>query len=245
MTSFLLVLITLLGSLLSGLTGLAGGAVILGGLLFIYPPVTALALHAVAQVISNISRVIVGWRQIEWPVIIRFSLFIPLFSYLGSLLFVYLNFDIVEASLGLVLLVLTWLPLPRTLSNKISVNVFILLGAVAGFFGVLAGVVGPLLNPFFDKLEIKRERMVATKSLCMLVLHLVRLMSYGFTLSLDPMAFSHELVILLLVSPFGVWLARPVGKKLTDHQVDVIIKILLTLIGLRSVIHGLGSYFGS
>ena len=57
---FLLFAVTVVGSVLSGLTGLAGGAVILGGLMLFYAPVEALALHGWIMSVSN------GARSLLW-----------------------------------------------------------------------------------------------------------------------------------------------------------------------------------
>ncbi len=76
----------------------------------------------------------------------------------------------------------------------------------------------------------------------MLVLHSVRVLSYGISLKLDPVLFKSEFMILLIFSPVGVWLAQPIGQKLIDRQVDLLIKVLLTAIGIRSLINGLLNY---
>src|SRR2546423_11233437 len=45
---------------LSGIFGMAGGLILIGGLLFIFPLPTAMVLHAVTQMASN------GWRALFW-----------------------------------------------------------------------------------------------------------------------------------------------------------------------------------
>src|SRR5258707_12626351 len=47
-------------SFLSGIFGMAGGVILIGGLLAIMPLPEAMALHAVTQMASN------GWRALLW-----------------------------------------------------------------------------------------------------------------------------------------------------------------------------------
>jgi len=69
----LLFVVTVIGSLISGLTGMAGGAVILGSLMFFFPAPDALALHGLIQALSNGLRSVVWWRSVHWGVVWRYG----------------------------------------------------------------------------------------------------------------------------------------------------------------------------
>ena len=107
---------------------------------------------------------------------------------------------------------------------------------------MLAGVVGPLLNPFFDKLSIKRDQMVSTKSACQLILHLARIGSYAGVVGLDLQKYGVEMVLMILAAVLGIYLSRPVGKHITDRQLDIALKVLLTIIGFKNVVTGVSGY---
>jgi len=154
-------------------------------------------------------------------------------------LFSYLNLSFVELLLGTLILTLVWVPTPKKFSRPFTVNGFVFLGLLSGFFSVLAGVVGPLLNPFFDKLSIKREPMVATKSTCQLLLHLSRVTSYVTIVGLNVDRYRWDIVVMVTAVFVGIALTRPVAKHITDRQLDTTLKWLLTLMGLRSLISGL------
>lgn len=238
----LLFIVTTLGSLLSGLTGMAGGAVILGGLMIFFPTAESLAMHGVVQSVSNGTRIIFWWKSIHWDVVWRYSLLLLPGALIGGLLFNYLNLHLVEAALGALILTVVWVPMPKRFDGKFTKNGFIWLGLLSGFFSMLAGVVGPLLNPFFDKLQIKREQMVSTKSACQLILHLARIGSYAGVVGLDLEKYGVEMVLMIAAAIFGIYLSRPVGKRITDQQIDVILKVLLTIMGLKNVATGIVGY---
>ena len=241
----LLFIVTTLGSLLSGLTGLAGGAVILGGLMMFFPTAESLAMHGVVQSVSNCTRVLFWWKSVHWDVVWRYTLFLIPGAFIGGLLFNHLNLHLVEASLGALILAVVWLPMPAPFGGTFTKNGFIWLGLLSGFFSMLAGVVGPLLNPFFDKLDIKRDQMVSTKSACQLILHLARIGSYAGVVGLDLQKYGVEMVLMVIAAVLGIYLSRPMGRHITDRQLDTILKVLLTSIGTKNVASGLVGYFGS
>lgn len=238
----LLFIVTTLGSLLSGLTGLAGGAVILGGLMLFFPAAESLALHGVVQSVSNGMRVVLWWRSVHWDVVWRYSLLLLPGAYIGGMLFNQLNLQLVEAFLGALILAVVWVPLPKRFGGTFTRNGFIWLGLLSGFFSMLAGVVGPLLNPFFDKLNIKRDQMVSTKSACQLILHLARIGSYAGVVGLDLEKYGLEMLLMIVAAVLGIYLSRPVGKHITDRQLDIALKVLLTLIGTKNVVTGLSRF---
>jgi uncharacterized membrane protein YfcA len=238
----LLFMVTTIGALISGLTGLAGGAVVLGGLMLFFPALEALAMHGVVQTASNGARVAFWSKSVQWPVVIRYSILLLPGAWLAGLCFHFLNIHLVEAFLGILILTAVWWKPPRTTRWQFSLNGFVWLGLVSGFFSMLAGVVGPLLNPFFDKLGIKREEMVSTKSACLLILHIARIGSYTGAVGVNFFNYKLELSVMIVASLLGLVLARPVGKMITDQQLDIVLKVLLTLLGGKNLAMGVYSY---
>lgn len=238
----LLFLVTVIGSTLSGLTGLAGGAVILGGLSIFYDAATALAMHGVVQGVSNATRIVFWWRSVHWPVVWRYALLLLPGAWVGGVLFSYLNLSLMQALLGAMILAAVWVPIPKQSRFTFSLNGFIWLGLLSGFFSMLAGVVGPLLNPFFDKLGIKREAMVSTKSACQLMLHFSRIGAYFGAVGINYAAHSLELSCMVVAAVVGIVIARPLGAKISDRQLDLVLKVLLTAIGVQNLIRGMWQF---
>lgn len=237
-----LFLVTIVGALISGLTGLAGGAVVLGGLMLFFPALEALAMHGVVQTASNGARVVFWPKSVHWRVVIRFAMLLLPGAWLAGLCFHLLNLDLMEAFLGILILTAVWWKPPRTTRLQFSLNGFIWLGFISGFFSMLAGVVGPLLNPFFDKLGIKREEMVSTKSACLLILHVARIGSYAGAVGVNLSHYKTELILMIIATIVGLFLARPVGKKISDQQLDIVLKVLLTLLGTKNLFMGMYRY---
>ncbi len=51
---------------LSGVFGMAGGMILVGVLLALMPLPTAMALHAITQIASNVWRGLLWWRYVRW-----------------------------------------------------------------------------------------------------------------------------------------------------------------------------------
>ena len=69
MSALLILGLTLLmvaTAFLSGIFGMAGGLILIGVLLFIFPLPTAMVLHAITQMASNGWRALLWWRHIVW-----------------------------------------------------------------------------------------------------------------------------------------------------------------------------------
>jgi uncharacterized membrane protein YfcA len=238
MTMLLLFVITTLAAILSGVTGLAGGAVILASLALFYEASEALALHGLLQAVSNGLRITFSRKLIRWDVVGRFSLLLIPGAWIGGLLFNLFDPDIVGILLGLIILLAVWVPMPAQGSLRFGLNGFIGLGLMTGFFSMFAGVVGPLLNPFFGMVGIKRESMVGTKSACLLAVHVSRVGSYAGVVGMDYGKWAPEIGLLLAAVLLGQLLAGPVAKRITDAQFDRFMKVLLTVLGLKQLYSG-------
>ena len=69
MTALMAVSLSLLmigTAFLSGIFGMAGGLILIGVLLVVFPLPTAMVLHAITQMASNGWRALLWWRYIEW-----------------------------------------------------------------------------------------------------------------------------------------------------------------------------------
>ena len=61
-----LAVVAIVTSFISGIFGMAGGLILIGVLLALFPVPTAMVLHAVTQMASNAWRSVLWWRHIVW-----------------------------------------------------------------------------------------------------------------------------------------------------------------------------------
>ena len=78
-------LVGLVAGLLSGSVGFGGGMVLLPVITYFYGVEVAVPVSTIAQLVSNLSRVGMGWKQINWKAAGQFLLLAVPFTALGAL----------------------------------------------------------------------------------------------------------------------------------------------------------------
>ena len=74
-------------SALTAVAGAGGGTILIALMLLFMPPAAAIPAHGVVQLASNTWRVWLFRKHMAWPLIIRFSLLLPLGVWLGLEMF--------------------------------------------------------------------------------------------------------------------------------------------------------------
>ncbi|MEQ8335027.1 sulfite exporter TauE/SafE family protein [Nisaea sp.] len=222
---------------LSGLFGMAGGLVLVGVLFALLPVQDALTLHGITQLASNLWRAAMWWRFIRPRTAIGYM--IGCLIVLGAwTLWQYIP------SKAVALLLLGVLPfLSRLLPSRIRGNPETVLGGLA--YGLLCmvlmlvtGVAGPVLDQFFLNGKLDRREIIATKGVCQVAGHALKVLYFGFLLdssaSIDP-----TLAILAVGSALlGTWLAKPVLQAMSDTTYRRWAGHIVTVVSLYYVGYG-------
>jgi hypothetical protein len=138
------------------------------------PPLVAIPLHGVIQLVSNGSRVLVQRRHARLDWIAWYALPLIPAGLVGLRIAQALPERLVEGAIGAVVLLATWLPRqdragePSVLRPRLR---FLALGSFSGFLSVVLGAVGPIIDPFFLGLGLSRQALVGTKAACQTLSH--------------------------------------------------------------------------
>lgn len=228
--------LSLVTSFISGIFGMAGGLILMGGLIAL-PSIgvaTAMVIHGSLQFVAN------GWRAwllrdaIDWTAFHRYA---------------------VGAGIGVAALALvTWQPEKRAvylLLGLVPLMVWLPRGwfdldiqkrshALAAGLGVqalntLAGVAGPMLDLFFVRNAMTRQQIVATKAVTQALSHVIKI---GFwtvpavtavgTGGLPPAWF---FLLAIPSAMVGTWLGGRVLDRLDDSRFKAWVRLLVTGIG--------------
>ena len=230
-------LIVIATSFLSGLFGMAGGLILIGALLAILPVPTAMVLHAVTQIASNAWRGLLWREHVRWPAVGAYVLGC-------SLALLAWSFTQYVPSRPVALMLLGASPFlvrltPTNLKpNPESKLQGALYGSSCMSLMLLTGVAGPLLDAYFLGGELDRREIVATKAMCQIIGHGLKLAYFGVIINqgaaLDP------LVAILAVgaSLVGTTLAKPFLMTMSDQQYRLWAGRLITVIAAYYVLHG-------
>lgn len=234
----LLFVVVAMGSLMTGITGLGGGTLILAGLMMIYPPEIAIPLHSFTQLSANGIRTVFFHRQIDWPVVASYGILMLPASWLAASIFDHINPAVLKILVGLLILssVIPWRLKPRGIPN---LKTFTMLGAASGFLGVFVGAVGPAVVPFFNRLNISRDGILSTKSAGQMLLQISKILAFTGAAGFNFLGLKDNIMILVVATLVGVGLSVPIGKKISDKKFNRAVNILLLLISLKVIVEGL------
>ena len=223
---------------LSGIFGMAGGLILIGVLLVIFPLPAAMVLHAVTQMASNGWRAILWWRHIVWKILA--------FNVAGCLVSVALwsiTLYVPDKAVALVLLgcspfIVRAIPesvLPRTFGPLQVVGT----GLVSMMLMLVTGVTGPLLDTMFLRSPLERRQIIATKAACQLFSHGFKLLYFGALIDQAGHVEPWFLAVAVASSMVGTSLGKFLLEKLTDTQFRVWSNRLITVLATYYVGYGL------
>ena len=227
---WMLVGISSLTSLLTAIAGAGGGAVLIAILALTLPVQAIIPVHGVVQVGSNVGRAILAWRYINWFTVAWFVPFGLLGTYLGSLLLVQLPAAVLQLSIALFLLYLTWGPkLPSLILGRVGLASG---GLVTGFISLFVGASGPVVAAFIKSRFTERMTTVATFAATMSMQHAPKAIVFG----LAGFVFKDWLALILamMVAGFvGTWVGLHWLKRISNERFSQIFRWVITLLALR------------
>lgn len=228
------------GSLISSLTGLGGGTLILAGMLLFFPPELALPLHSFTQLSSNALRSGLFFREINWKVVMAYSAMMIPAAFLGAKLFDLFNPHWLKIVVGTFILI-SLFPFSFVPKGEPRLRTFVVLGSFSGFLGIFVGAVGPMVTPFFNRLKLSRQGMLSTKSAGQALLQISKIIAFWGATTIDFSQFKDSILVLILGTLAGVGISIPISKKISDQKFELMVNIMLGLIAVKVIYEGLAA----
>jgi uncharacterized membrane protein YfcA len=161
-------------SFISGIFGMAGGMILLGVLLLVMDVAPAMILFGATQAAANGWRAVLWLRYIDWAIVWRFLVGAGVLFLILRWVSVFPDKAVLYIGLGLAPFLADLLP--RALKPDITrPGAPYWCGAIVMVCTLLAGVAGPLLDVFYQKSNLDRRTVVATKAVTQTVGHLARI----------------------------------------------------------------------
>jgi uncharacterized protein len=202
---------------LSGIFGMAGGLILVGVLLFLFPLPTAMVLHAVTQMASNGWRTLLWWRHVRWATTGVYVVGCILALGVWSLTLYVPDKAVALLLLGVSPFIVRAIPervLPRTMSPAHAAGA----GVVCMALMLLTGVTGPLLDTLFLRSGWERRQIVATKASCQVFGHAFKLIYFGAVIDQGGSAEPWLLALAVVSSMIGTSLGKQILERLSDLQ---------------------------
>lgn len=219
-----------LGALITTTLG-AGGGLLLLAVMTVFLPVSAtIPLHGVVQAGAGASRTLLLWRHLSLPLLLAFAIGAIAGAAAGSLVLVRLPEPAMQLILGVFILLLAWVPVPRL--QRVSRSGLGVVAAITTGLTLFVGATGPFVAAFLRALRLDRLQYMATFSTCMLLQHGLKVAVFA----LAGFAFAPWLPFLaaMLAAVFaGSWLGRHVLVRMNNILFQRALAVVLTLLAVR------------
>jgi len=241
-TFVVLAIAALLTSIVSGILGMAGGMMLLAVMLSFMTHAEAIPTHAAVQMASNGTRALAFLPHVDGSAFGRFLLGVLPGGTIGVLLLWWLGElgrgePYLKCLVGAYILLASWISVPKPdHTNRGTWWDFPLLGLVAGTAALTVGAVGPLIAPLFARRDFVKERLIATKAVCQLATHVVKIPAFIFVRDIPVGKLGLlALVMIAMVIP-GTLIGKRILTGITPQAFRIAFRVALTVAGLKVLI---------
>jgi len=240
-------------SALTFFSGFGLGTLLLPAFALFFAVEQAVALTAVVHFLNGVFKLVLVWRHVAWPVVLRFGLPALVAAFAGASLLVWLA-DVKP--------ILTYSAFGRPVAvapAKLTVGVLLLCfacaellpsvraiafprrwlplgGLLSGFFGGLAGMQGALRSAFLIKAGLSKEAYVATSAAIAFLIDLSRLAVYSTLILAGQASFEFALLTAAVLSALaGSLLGNRFLPEATIGGLRVVVSAMLFIVALGLV----------
>ncbi len=180
MTAYLFVLtVGVFAGTVGGIIGAGSSIILLPVLVFVFGPLQAVPIMAVASMMVNFSRAAAWWREIDWRAFAAYSLPAIPGAALGARTLIQLPPALIDTLLGLFFLAM--IPGRRFLERRGWRAVWWQLALAGALIGFLTGIVistGPLSVPVFAAAGLAKGALLATEAAASLAVYVSKVTTF-------------------------------------------------------------------
>ncbi len=223
-----------LAGTISGVLGFGGALLFLPVLTYAVGTKEAVPILTVAQLLGNLSRAGLGWREIQWRPALVFSAGAVPASLLGSRIFVALPPGLTSKVIGVFLLAfVAW---RRTAIGRRSFPSRYLMaaGVVVGLISSIAGSAGPLGAAAFLGLRLPHRAYVASEAVSAVLIHLTKSFVYERHAALTLAEVAHGLGLGAAMM-LGSWAGRRLIDQIPGSSLETLVDVLLALAAISMI----------
>ena len=231
--NMLLTTLSFFTALMTSLAGAGGGTVLLAAMLQFMNPAEAIPVHGVIQFSSNLTRTWLLRKFVNWSIVIRFTILLPIGVYIGLQIFQNMDSDNIKNIIGIfILLALTLQNLRFIKSFFVPYYAFYFIGLITGVLNVLVGVLAPLLAVILKQSISEKKSIVGTLGYFGLIGNLLKIIGF----SLIGFSFHEYIDTFLMIIPatlVGSRVGQLLLNKISNKIFMIIFQIILIGLAIR------------
>lgn len=224
-----------LASALSGSAGFGGALLLLPILSKTVGIRMAVPILTIAQLIGNLSRAFLGFKEIKWkPVLIFIMGAIPM-SIIGALSFVKVPKEIITRGIGFAIILFVILKYFKILKFKVSNKTMFIGGCIVGLLSGLIGSAGPIGAALFLSLNFPPVSYISSEAVTAIAMHISKIIVYQKYLGIGLYALSIGL-FMGLAMVLGTWVGKKIIGKIPQEKYITFVGVLMVIIGFQMLI---------
>jgi len=174
-----LLLVGFVAGSFSGAVGFGGAMILLPVITYFYGVEVAVPVSTIAQLLSNLSRALMGWKEIKWRQVAWFLVPALPFTALGACGFAFVDKVIMTRVLCAFLIVFALMKLRGKLRLPKGRSTMLIGGSLTGVLNGLLGISGPVSSAVFLTLELAPVSYIASEAMAAAAMHVVKAVTYG------------------------------------------------------------------
>jgi len=177
-----IIAVGLVAGTLSGVVGFGSSLMLMPVLVIAFGPLQAVPIMAIAAVMANLSRVLVWWREIDWPSCAAFAATAAPFGALGAYTLLSLPTRLIETALGVFFIAMIgirrWMAAHDLRLRPLHLA---LIGAPIGYLTGIVVSTGPITAPLFLAAGLAKGRFIGTEAAATLAVFVAKALVFrGF-----------------------------------------------------------------
>ena len=238
--NFLFVLaVGLIAGTISGIVGTGSSIMLMPVLVYQYGPKQAVPIMAIAAIMSNLSRILAWWRDVDWRACAVYSVTGIPAAALGARTLLTLPSHAVDISIGLFLIAMV--PARHWLARheyKLSLWHVALGGAVIGYLTGIVVSTGPLSVPLFLFYGLSKGAFLATEAASSLGLYVSKSVTFQRFGALTPDVAIQGLIAGSSLMA-GAFIAKPLLVKLNADVFRLVMDAIMLMAGASMLVNAI------
>lgn len=236
MSIVLLILTSFVSWFVSMLAGGGSPLILIPLVSFLLGSQTVAPIITTGMLLGNSQRIWLFWQDIDWRVTFWYLPGGIIGAFLGAYTSTQLELEWFQLVIGvfLVISVISFGFGKKERTFSVQAWQFLPAAFLYSFVSGLIGSSGPVLNPLYLNYGLIKEQMIATKAVNVVVIHLIKMVTYAAFGSLTTQNLGYGLIIGLSAVPAN-WIGQYLLSLLSEQQFRQLVLALMAISGLLMV----------
>lgn len=173
------IIIGFIGGFFSGAVGFGGAMIILPVISYFYGIEIAVPVSTIAQIMSNLSKMSFGLKEIQWKKVGLFLILAAPLTALGAFGFAFAPKQILTRILCVFLIISALIKISGKWELPKNKKTVVIGGGLTGLINGLLGVSGPLSSAVFLTLGLSPVAYIASEATAAASMHFIKCIMYG------------------------------------------------------------------